>query len=158
MVFAFSRLYIEDIEHRVSGTLNAIREAPSMTQSCRKYAIRALCYHIFNTCDPKIIDVKPKLCREDCFALYDNVCHTELALIRSDPSGVGRLLPNCSHLPTKAQEDHKFCTSMGITKGVYALKEICWGSCVVKDKNEKERETRTISLSFSFNFCLFVTT
>ncbi|KAK3755310.1 hypothetical protein QZH41_014618 [Actinostola sp. cb2023] len=87
MVFAFSRLYIEDIEHRVSGTLNAIREAPSMTQSCRKYAIRALCYHIFNTCDPKIIDVKPKLCREDCFALYDNVCRMELKMALRDPSG-----------------------------------------------------------------------
>lgn len=94
-------------------TLIGIREAPHMTPTCGRYAIRALCYHIFKTCDIKGIDIKPKLCREDCFALYEDVCYSELHFVKTDPR-VHKLLPNCSQLPTKKQKDHKFCTPLGI--------------------------------------------
>ena len=131
LLYAYSKHYIKDVEQQVSSTLNAIRLVSTMTPSCRKYAIRALCYHIFKTCDTKFVDSKPKLCRDDCFALYNDVCSTELHYAKSDPSGIGRLLPNCSKLPTKEQEDHKFCTPLGITRkwGIIVVK---WAPCVVK--------------------------
>lgn len=84
---------------------------------CRKYGIRALCYHVFETCDPKIDDLKPKLCRDDCFALYDDVCATEL-LVAKTTAGINQLLPNCSRLPKANHADHKFCSSLQI-KGTF---------------------------------------
>lgn len=113
MLFAVEPKYIEGIEMIFKDTLNGIRADPRMTPTCRKYAIHALCYHIFKTCDTEVIDIKPKLCRDDCFALYDDVCATELSLAKVDPR-IGKLLPNCSQLPTKNHQDHKFCTPLGI--------------------------------------------
>lgn len=113
MVFAFTSYNIRDIELEFRDTLNGLRVTPHMTRRCRQYAIKALCYHIFNSCDSKRKESKPKLCRNDCFALYDDVCLAELHLAKKDPR-VSRLLPNCSRLPTRNQADHKFCKSLEI--------------------------------------------
>ena len=72
-----------------------------------------MCFHIFPTCDAQARDSKPRLCREDCFALFQDICLTELQLAGMDPL-FSRLLPNCSALPARGSKDHSYCTSLGI--------------------------------------------
>lgn len=80
---------------------------------CTQFGIPAMCFHIFPTCDARTQDSKPRLCREDCFALFEDVCLTELQLAKMDPL-FSALLPNCSALPKRDNKDHSYCTSLGI--------------------------------------------
>ena len=80
---------------------------------CTKFGIPAMCFHLFPTCDARTQDSKPRLCREDCFALFKDVCLAELNLARMNKK-FSALLPNCSALPKRNSKDHSYCTSLGI--------------------------------------------
>ena len=84
-----------------------------LIDSCTKFGIPAMCFHIFPTCDAEELDSKPRLCREDCFALFDDICLFELQLAGMNPV-FKQVLPNCSALPTRDDKDHAYCTSLGI--------------------------------------------
>lgn len=75
-----------------------------------------MCYHIFPTCDTESKDSKPRLCREDCVALYDNVCMTELKFASMDPL-YNKILPDCSILPSRGDKDYSYCSPLNIPGG-----------------------------------------
>ena len=81
--------------------------------SCTKYGIPGMCFHIFPTCDPLTRDAKPRLCREDCNALFKDVCLVELQYAAFDPT-FSNVLPDCSALPKRGSKDHSYCKSIGI--------------------------------------------
>ena len=89
--------------------------------SCVKYGIPAMCYHIFPTCDSEDKDSKPRLCREDCDALYDNVCEQELKYASMDPL-YNNILPDCSILPSRGDKDYSYCSPLHIPG---KLKAVC---------------------------------
>lgn len=72
-----------------------------------------MCYHIFPTCDSEDKDSKPRLCREDCDALYDNVCEQELKFASMDPL-YNNILPDCSILPSRGDKDYSYCSPLHI--------------------------------------------
>ncbi|XP_032241527.2 tyrosine-protein kinase transmembrane receptor ROR2 [Nematostella vectensis] len=112
-IYADNKYFQGNIESKLSQPLKAIRAISSMSPRCRQYGIRALCYHFFLACDPKTVEPKFRLCRKDCFALYDDVCSVELSLAKNDPYIKG-LLPNCSKLSQDEDKDQKFCSPLGI--------------------------------------------
>lgn len=107
------RGYQSIIEYKLANTLKFIKEVHQVSDSCVKYGIPAMCYHIFETCDNQSLDSKPRLCREDCFALYSDVCLTELQFAGMDPKSKA-VLPDCHVLPTRSDKDHSYCTPLGI--------------------------------------------
>ena len=86
---------------------------PLLIYSCTKYGIPGMCFHIFPTCDPLTRDAKPRLCREDCYALFEDVCLVELQFAAFDPK-FKKVLPDCSALPKRGSKDHSYCKSIGI--------------------------------------------
>lgn len=80
-----------------------------------------MCYHIFQTCDSEDKGSKPRLCREDCVALYDNVCARELTLASMDPL-YKKILPDCSILPSRGDKDYSYCSPLHIPG---KLKAVC---------------------------------
>lgn len=106
---------------------------------CTKYGIPAMCFHIFPTCDARTQDSKPRLCREDCFALFEDVCLTELQLAQMDPQ-FSTLLPNCSALPTRDNIDHSFCTSLGIPGQFSRLRAVPLSVGPSSENENKARE------------------
>ncbi|XP_031565408.1 tyrosine-protein kinase transmembrane receptor ROR2-like [Actinia tenebrosa] len=121
LLYAGHRQDQNDIEKEFIFPLKQILES-NLNPRCRKYGIRALCYHVFKSCDPKIVDLKPRLCRDDCFALYDDVCAAEL-LVAKTSAGINGLLPNCSRLPKANHPDHKFCSSLQIKENTEHIPE-----------------------------------
>lgn len=103
----------QTVDGELGIALSVIKTNDHMSASCAKYGIPAMCYHIFPTCDAKSLGPKPLLCRDDCFALYDDICLAELHFARMDPR-LRDKLPNCSALPTRQDKDHSYCTSLGI--------------------------------------------
>lgn len=106
----------EVVEYQMAQGLNAIKETEQLSDSCVKYGIPAMCYHIFPTCDSEDKDSKPRLCREDCVALYDNVCMTELKFASMDPL-YNKILPDCSILPSRGDKDYSYCSPLHIPGG-----------------------------------------
>ena len=80
-----------------------------------------MCYHIFPTCDSEDKDSKPRLCREDCVALYDNVCMTELKFASVDPL-YNKILPDCSVLPSRGDKDYSYCSPLHIPGKLKAVR------------------------------------
>ncbi|XP_078352935.1 tyrosine-protein kinase transmembrane receptor Ror-like isoform X2 [Oculina patagonica] len=109
----FKGRHQQDIEKKLSMALTVIRAANQMSERCMQFGIPAMCFHIFPTCDARTQDSKPRLCREDCFALFEDVCLSELQFAQMDPM-FSALLPNCSALPKRDNKDHSYCTSLGI--------------------------------------------
>lgn len=103
----------EVVEYQMAQGLIAIKETEQLSNSCVKYGIPAMCYHIFPTCDSEDKDSKPRLCREDCDALYDNVCEQELKFASMDPL-YNNILPDCSILPSRGDKDYSYCSPLHI--------------------------------------------
>ena len=80
-----------------------------------------MCYHIFPTCDSEDKDSKPRLCREDCDALYDNVCMQELTFASMDPL-YNKILPDCSVLPSRGDKDYSYCSPLHIPGKLKAVR------------------------------------
>lgn len=106
----------EVVEYQMAQGLSAIKETEQLSDSCVKYGIPAMCYHIFPTCDSEDKDSKPRLCREDCVALHDNVCKTELKFVSMDPL-YNKILPDCSILPSRGDKDYSYCSPLHIPGG-----------------------------------------
>ncbi|XP_015759041.1 PREDICTED: inactive tyrosine-protein kinase transmembrane receptor ROR1-like isoform X1 [Acropora digitifera] len=103
----------EVVEYQMAQGLIASKETEQLSDSCVKYGIPAMCYHIFPTCDSEDKDSKPRLCREDCDALYENVCEQELKFASMDPL-YNKILPDCSILPSRGDKDYSYCSPLHI--------------------------------------------
>ncbi|XP_020611795.1 inactive tyrosine-protein kinase transmembrane receptor ROR1-like isoform X2 [Orbicella faveolata] len=103
----------QTIEKQLSSALTVIRTLNQMSERCTRFGIPAMCFHLFPTCDARTQDSKPRLCREDCFALFEDVCLAELNFAQMDKK-FSALLPNCSALPKRNSKDYSYCTSLGI--------------------------------------------
>lgn len=105
--------YQQRVEDHLSRALRLIQATKQMSDRCSEYGIPALCFHGFPTCDTLTQNFKYRLCREDCFALFKDICLTELQFAMSI-SQLRVLLPNCSALPTRDDKDYSYCTSLNI--------------------------------------------
>lgn len=101
------------IERKLGEALSVIKATDEFSENCTKYGIPGMCFHIFPTCNPLTRDAKPRLCREDCYALFDDVCLVELQYAAFDPT-FRNVLPDCSALPERGSKDHSYCKSIGI--------------------------------------------
>lgn len=109
----YRSVYQLNMERQLSRALGMIQALHQMSDRCSKYGTPALCFHGFPTCDTSTQNFKHRLCREDCFALFEDICLTELQFAMSVPH-FRVLLPNCSALPTRNDKDYSYCTSLNI--------------------------------------------
>ena len=111
------KIYVSNSEHqeneelKVAAAIKYIRSSDSMSTRCLQYGIPAMCYFYFPACEENTGHHKHRLCREDCNALYDDICLTELQIAKIYTNS---LLLSCNELPLPGTNDSTYCTPLGI--------------------------------------------
>lgn len=87
-----------------------------LSDQCSRFAIPSFCYYVFPLCDEGTRTPRRRqLCRDECEALENDLCHTEYSIARSNPMILMQLeLPSCHLLPRPGTADAASCMRIGV--------------------------------------------
>ncbi|XP_055065141.2 tyrosine-protein kinase transmembrane receptor ROR2 isoform X2 [Misgurnus anguillicaudatus] len=115
-------IYVESLqmqgesENRITAAFTMIGTSTQLSDQCSEYAIPSFCYYVFPLCEegtrgPR----KRQLCREECEALENDLCHAEYTIARSNPLILMQLeLPACNLLPHPGSPEAASCIRIGV--------------------------------------------
>ncbi|XP_026153397.1 tyrosine-protein kinase transmembrane receptor ROR2 isoform X2 [Mastacembelus armatus] len=115
-------IYVESLqmqgesENRITAAFTMIGTSTHLSDQCSKFAIPSFCYYVFPLCDEGSRGPRRRqLCRDECEALENDLCHTEYTIARSNPMILMQLeLPNCHLLPRPGTPDAASCMRIGV--------------------------------------------
>ncbi|KAM9793543.1 tyrosine-protein kinase transmembrane receptor ROR2 [Syngnathus typhle] len=115
-------IYVESLqmqgesENRITAAFTMIGTSTHLSDQCSKFAIPSFCYYVFPLCDESSRSPRRRqLCRDECEALENDLCHAEYTIARSNPMILMQLeLPSCHLLPHPGTRDAASCMRIGV--------------------------------------------
>ncbi|XP_061590528.1 tyrosine-protein kinase transmembrane receptor ROR2 isoform X2 [Cololabis saira] len=115
-------IYVESLqmqgesENRITAAFTMIGTSTHLSDQCSKFSIPSFCYYVFPLCDEDSRSPRRRqLCRDECEALENNLCHAEYTIARSNPMILMQLeLPNCRLLPRTGTLEAASCIRIGV--------------------------------------------
>ncbi|KAM9821219.1 tyrosine-protein kinase transmembrane receptor ROR2 [Neosynchiropus ocellatus] len=115
-------IYVESLqmqgesENSITAAFTMIGTSTHLSDQCSKFAIPSFCYHVFPLCDEGYRGPRRRqLCRDECEALENDLCHTEYTIARSNPMILVQLkLPSCHLLPRPGTAEAASCMRIGV--------------------------------------------
>ncbi|XP_008289823.1 tyrosine-protein kinase transmembrane receptor ROR2 [Stegastes partitus] len=115
-------IYVESLqmqgesENRITAAFTMIGTSTYLSDQCSRFAIPSFCYYVFPLCDEGSRGPRRRqLCRDECEALENDLCHAEYTIARSNPMILMQLeLPSCHLLPRPGTPDASSCMRIGV--------------------------------------------
>ncbi|KAF6733050.1 Tyrosine-protein kinase transmembrane receptor ROR2 [Oryzias melastigma] len=115
-------IYVESLqtqgerENRITAAFTMIGTSTHLSDQCSKFAIPSFCYYVFPLCDESWRSQRQRqLCRDECEALENDLCHVEYSIARSNPMILMQLeLPRCHLLPQPGTPEAASCIRIGV--------------------------------------------
>lgn len=115
-------IYVESLqtqgesENRITAALTMIITSMQLSDQCSQFAIPSFCHYVFPLCDEGYRGPRRRqLCRDECEALENDLCHAEYTIARSSPMILMQLqLPNCHLLPRPGTPEAASCMRIGV--------------------------------------------
>ncbi|KAI1905156.1 hypothetical protein AGOR_G00013240 [Albula goreensis] len=115
-------IYVESLqmqgesENRITAAFTMIGTSTHLSDQCSQFAIPSFCHYVFPLCEDGSRGARRRqLCRDECEALENDLCHTEYSIARSNPLILMQLeLPSCHLLPHPDSPDAASCMRIGV--------------------------------------------
>lgn len=115
-------IYVESLqtqgesENRITAAFTMIGTSTHLSDQCSTFAIPSFCYYVFPLCDEGFRGPrKRQLCRDECEALDNDLCHAEYTIARSNPMILMQLQPPICHLlPRPGTPESASCMRIGV--------------------------------------------
>ncbi|XP_052464560.1 tyrosine-protein kinase transmembrane receptor ROR2 isoform X2 [Carassius gibelio] len=115
-------IYVESLqmqgesENRITAAFTMIGTSTHLSDQCSEFAIPSFCYYVFPLCEEGTRGPwRRQLCRDECEALENDLCHAEYTIARSNPLILMQLeLPACNLLPHPGSPDAASCIRIGL--------------------------------------------
>ncbi|XP_029025013.1 tyrosine-protein kinase transmembrane receptor ROR2 [Betta splendens] len=115
-------IYVESLqmqgesENRITAAFTMIGTSTHLSDKCSRFAIPSFCYYVFPLCDEGArAPRRRQLCRDECEALENDLCHDEYTVARSNPMILMQLdLPRCHLLPQAGTSEASSCMRIGV--------------------------------------------
>lgn len=100
----------------LQAAFTMIGTSTQLSDQCSKFAIPSFCYYVFPLCDESWRSQRQRqLCRDECEALENDLCHVEYTIARSNPMILMQLeLPRCHLLPRPGTPEAASCIRIGV--------------------------------------------
>ncbi|XP_060752006.1 tyrosine-protein kinase transmembrane receptor ROR2 isoform X2 [Tachysurus vachellii] len=115
-------IYVESLqmqgesENRITAAFTMIGTSTQLSDQCSQFAIPSFCHYVFPLCEEGTRGPRQRqLCRDECEAIENDLCHAEYTIARSNPLILMQLeLPKCQMLPHPGSPDAASCMRIGV--------------------------------------------
>lgn len=97
-----------NIERKIFNAIKDIEGFPHLSPKCKPYVLPLMCHHLFPYCESNSQPKPSYICRQDCFRIQIDFCHSEYPIAEYERLTGSILFPSCKDLPLSNER----CTSL----------------------------------------------